>query len=139
MNNRPKSGPTKSPPAPDAAHAGKARTLANWWGVHPSEAEVSLRYRPKTLQDLTRALVKRLKFKQRQSETEILRVWAESMDPTVAAHAVPAGFRNGTLFVKVDSNVWLHEIVHYRQKEILDRLQSSFGRKKIQKISFRIG
>ena len=139
MNNRPKSGPTNSPPAPDSFHTGKAEILANWWGVHPSEAEVPLQYRPKTLQDLTRALVKRLKFKQRQSETEILRVWAESMDPTVADHAIPAGFRNGTLFVKVDSNVWLHEIVHYRQKEILDLLQSSFGRKKIQKISFRIG
>ena len=139
MNNRPKSCPIDSPPAPDASHAGKARTLANWRGVHPSESEFPLRYRPQTLQDLTRALVKRLKFEQRQSETEILRVWAESVDPTVAAHAVPVGFRNGTLFVKVDSNVWLHEIVHYRQKEILERLQSSFGRKKIQKISFRIG
>lgn len=139
MNNRPKSCPIDSPPAPDSFHTSQVGVLANWWGVHPSEAEVSLQYRPQTLQDLTRALVKRLKFKQRQSETEILRVWAESMDPTVAAHAVPAGFRNGTLFVKVDSNVWLHEIVHYRQKEILDLLQSSFGRKKIQKISFRIG
>lgn len=139
MNNRPKSCPIDSPSAPDASHAGKARILANWWGVHPSESEVPLRYRPQTLQDLTRALVKRLKFKQRQSETEILRVWAESMDPTVVAHAGPVGFRNGTLFVKVDSNVWLHEIVHYRQKEILVRLQSSFGKKKIQKLSFRIG
>ena len=139
MNSHPKSCPIDSPSAPDSFHTGKAGTLANWWGVHPSEAEVPLRYRPQTLQDLTRSLVKRLRFKQRQSETEILRVWAESMDPTIAAHAIPAGFRNGTLFIKVDSNVWLHEIVLYRQKEILDRLQSSFGRKKIQKISFRIG
>ena len=140
MNNRPKSCPIDSPPAPDASHdAGKARTLANWRGVHPSESEFPLRYRPQTLLDLTRALVKRLKFEQRQSETEILRVWTESVDPTVAAHAAPVGFRNGTLFVKVDSNVWLHEIVRYRQKEILERLQSSFGRKKIQKLCFKIG
>lgn len=133
MNTRPK--PFKSP---DASHTGKARVLANWWGAHLFEAEVSLRCRPKSLQDLTRDLVEKLQFKQRQSETEILRVWAESIDPTVAVHASPASFRNGTLFVKVDSNVWLHEIVRYRQKEILDRLQSSFGRK-IQKLSFRIG
>ena len=133
MNTRPK--PFNSP---DASYTGKARVLANWWGAHRFEAEVSLRRRPKSLQDLTQNLVEKLQFKQRQSETEILRVWAESIDPTVAVHASPAGFRNGTLFVKVDSNVWLHEIVRYRQKEILDRLQSSFGRK-IQKLSFRIG
>lgn len=138
MNNR-----SKQPCSPDSPaspkHTGKARALADWWGVPSSEAEVSLRRRPQILKDLTRDLVEKLQFKKRQSETEILRVWAESMDPTVAAHANPAGFRNGTLFVKVDCNVWLHEIVRYRQKEILDRLQSSFGRKKIQKLSFRIG
>jgi hypothetical protein len=43
------------------------------------------------------------------------------------------------LFVNVDSNVWLSEIVRYRRKEILDRLQLSFGKTYIQKISFRIG
>ena len=47
--------------------------------------------------------------------------------------------RNGTLFVTVDSSAWLSEIVRYRRKEILDRLQHSFGRAVIQKISFRIG
>lgn len=137
MNIRPK--PFNSPASTNASHTSRARILANWRGVPPSEAEVPLRYRPQSMQDLTRGLVEKLQFKRRQSETEILRVWRESIDPTVAVHASPAGFRNGTLFVKVDSNVWLHEIVRYRQKEILDRLQSSFGRKKIQKLSFRIG
>ena len=46
---------------------------------------------------------------------------------------------DGTLFVAVDSNVWLSEIVRYRRKEILDRLQHSFGRDYIGKISFRVG
>jgi hypothetical protein len=47
--------------------------------------------------------------------------------------------RKGTLFVTVDSSVWLSEIVRYRRKEILDRLQHSFGRNLIQRISFRVG
>jgi hypothetical protein len=41
--------------------------------------------------------------------------------------------------VNVDSSVWLAEIVRYRRKEILDRLQHSFGQSVVQKISFRIG
>jgi hypothetical protein len=50
-----------------------------------------------------------------------------------------AGIRNGTLFMNVDSNAWLAEIVRYRRKEILDRLQHDFGRNLIQRISFRVG
>jgi len=47
--------------------------------------------------------------------------------------------RKGTLFVNVDSSVWLSEIVRYRRREILDRLQHSFGKNVIQRISFRVG
>ena len=49
------------------------------------------------------------------------------------------GLAKGTLFVCVDSSVWLSEIVRYRRKEILDRLQHSFGRQTICRISFRVG
>ena len=60
-------------------------------------------------------------------------------DPNIVAHAQPAGLCKGTLFVNVDSSVWLSEIVRYRRKEILDRLQHSFGREVIARISFRVG
>lgn len=75
----------------------------------------------------------------RQAETEILKVWNHLLDPNIAAHAIPTGIRKGTLFVTVDSSVWLDEIVRYRRREILERLQHSFGRDLIQKISFRVG
>ncbi|MCC7376624.1 MAG: DUF721 domain-containing protein [Verrucomicrobiales bacterium] len=80
-----------------------------------------------------------LRLEQRQKETEIIRVWNHLVDSNVAAHAQPVGLRNGTLFVDVDSSVWLSEIVRYRQREILTRLQSSFGSQFIRRISFRIG
>ena len=66
-------------------------------------------------------------------------MWQHSIDPTIAAHAQPTGVNKGTLFVTVDSSVWLDEIVRYRRKEILDRLQNCFGRELIQRISFRVG
>jgi predicted nucleic acid-binding Zn ribbon protein len=55
------------------------------------------------------------------------------------AHAQPAGFAKGTLFVNVDSSVWLNEIVRYRRQEILERLQTALGKTVVQKISFRVG
>jgi len=75
----------------------------------------------------------------RRAEAEVVKVWNHLLDPNVVAHAQPTGLRNGTLFVAVDSSVWLSEIVRYRRKEILDRLQHSFGRELISKISFRVG
>jgi predicted nucleic acid-binding Zn ribbon protein len=80
-----------------------------------------------------------LRMDRRQSEAEILKVWNSQLDPNLVAHAQPAGIRKGTLFVNVDSSVWLDEIVRYRRREILERLQNSFGRDLITKISFRVG
>ncbi|MEK7780976.1 MAG: DUF721 domain-containing protein, partial [Verrucomicrobiota bacterium] len=61
------------------------------------------------------------------------------IDPNIVAHAQPVGLNKGTLFVNVDNSVWLSEIVRYKRKEILERLQHSFGREVIQRISFRVG
>jgi len=51
----------------------------------------------------------------------------------------PANLDNRTRFVNVDSSPWLSEIVRYRRKEILERLQNSFGKSVVKKISYRIG
>jgi predicted nucleic acid-binding Zn ribbon protein len=75
----------------------------------------------------------------RRAEAEVVKVWHSLLDPNIVAHAQPVGLRKGTLFVNVDSSVWLAEIVRYRRKEILDRLQHSFGKNLIQRISFRVG
>ena len=69
----------------------------------------------------------------------MVKVWNDLLDPNIVAHAQPTGLNKGTLFVTVDSSVWLSEIVRYRRKEILDRLQHCFGRDLIAKISFRVG
>jgi predicted nucleic acid-binding Zn ribbon protein len=92
-----------------------------------------------SLAQIMPAVLTRLRMDQRRGEAEIVRVWNNLLDPTITAHAQPTGIHKGTLFVTVDSNVWLDEIVRYRRREILDRLQHSFGRELIKKISFRVG
>jgi len=80
-----------------------------------------------------------LRIDKRRAEAEVVKVWNEIIEPEVVAHAKPIGIRKGTLFVNVDSSVWLSEIVRYRRKEILERLHHCFGREFIVKISFRLG
>ena len=89
--------------------------------------------------DLLPGLLGKLGLEERQAAAALLKAWPHLVEPEVAAHARPTGLRKGTLFVAVDSSAWLDEIVRYRRKDILDRLQQSFGRSLVTRISFRLG
>lgn len=115
------------------------RVLAQWRGWEWIAAERVRKHPPKTMADVMPGVLSGLRIERRQSEAEILKVWDNLIDPTLTAHARPTGINKGTLFVCVDSSVWLDEIVRYRRREILERLQNSFGRELIAKISFRVG
>jgi hypothetical protein len=125
-------------PPPQKSNS-RQRVLAQWRGIDLAPLETARAIRARTAADILPGLMKDLRLDARQGEAEVVKVWNSLIDPVITAHAQPAGVRNGTLFVTVDSSVWLSEIVRYRRKEILDRLQHSFGRKVIQKISFRVG
>lgn len=107
--------------------------------MHLAPLELARQHRARTAACLVPKLLKEMGLERRRAEAEIVKVWNHLIDPTITAHAQPAGIRRGTLFVSVDSSVWLDEIVRYRRREILERLQNSFGRDLIARISFRVG
>jgi predicted nucleic acid-binding Zn ribbon protein len=113
--------------------------MAQWRGIDLKPLEKAQALRAKSLGDILPQVLGELRIDSRRSEAEVVKVWNSLLDPNIVAHAQPTGLRKGTLFVTVDSNVWLSEIVRYRRKEILDRLQHSFGREMIARISFRVG
>jgi len=115
------------------------RVLAEWRGVDLQPLEVARQDAAQPVDRPLTAVLRNLKLDQRRSDAEVLKVWSHSMAPDVVAHAQPAGLAKGTLFIKVDSSVWLGEIVRYRRREILQRLQHSFGSDLIVRLSFRIG
>ncbi|HVU09378.1 MAG TPA: DUF721 domain-containing protein [Verrucomicrobiae bacterium] len=117
----------------------RQKVLAQWRGVDLSAEEMARAATERGADKIVSKVLGDLKMDARRAEIEIIKVWNSSLDPNITAHAQPANLRKGTLFVNVDSNVWLSEIVRYRRKEILNRLQNSFGRNLIQKISFRVG
>jgi predicted nucleic acid-binding Zn ribbon protein len=126
-------------PTKKSFSASRQRVLAQWRGVDYAPLEKARAVREKLPGEVLPALMRELRLDARQAEAEVVKVWNALIDPAVTAHAQPANLHKGTLFVNVDSSVWLSEIVRYRRKEIIERLQSSFGKSVIQKISFRIG
>jgi len=119
--------------------AARARVLAQWRGVDYAPLEKARATPARRPGEVLPGLLKELRLDARQAEAEVVKVWNSLIDPAVTAHAQPANLHKGTLFVNVDHNAWLSEIVRYRRKEILERLQNSFGKSVVQKISFRIG
>ena len=118
---------------------GRERVLAQWRGIDLTPMEMACWPSARSARDLMAGVLVDLRIDQRRAESEILKVWNDMLDPVITAHAQPTGLNKGTLFVTVDSSAWLNEIVRYRRKEILNRLQLSFGRDLIVKISFRAG
>jgi hypothetical protein len=117
----------------------RQRVLAQFRGLDLAPLEKARDRNARSVGDLLKKVAVDLRLDRRQAEAEIVRVWNNLIDPALTAHAQPTGIHLGTLFVTIDSAVWKDEIVRYRRKEILDRLQNAFGRELIARISFRLG
>jgi hypothetical protein len=129
-NSKPRSASIKVP--------ARQAVLAQWRGIDLAPVEKSNAFTARTIAGIMPKVLTSLGLERRCTETEIVKVWNHLLDPNIVAHAQPAGLRKGTLFVNVDSSVWLNEIVRYRRREILDRLQHSFGKDLVVRISFRV-
>ena len=114
------------------------KALTAWRRIDLREQEKALANTARPVSDLMPKVLSQLGLDRKRSEAEIVRVWNHSIDPVITKHAQPAGLAKGTLFINVDSNVWLSELVRYRHREILLRLQNSFGPDLIQRLSFRV-
>jgi predicted nucleic acid-binding Zn ribbon protein len=131
--------PRHIPPLGPGKVSPRQRVFAQWRGIDLAPLERAQTLRAKPASDIMLRVLADLRIDRRRAEAEVVKVWNGLLDPTIVAHAQPTGLNKGTLFVRVDSNVWLSEIVRYRRKEILDRMQHSFGRDFITRISFRVG
>jgi hypothetical protein len=131
--------PRPTPPLGPPRLGPRQRVLAEWRGQNLAPLEVIRGRPPKPVSAVMQRLLTDLRMDRRQAEAEIARSWNNLIDPTLTAHAQPTGLHKGTLFVTIDSPVWRDEIVRYRRREILDRLQHAFGREMIARISFRVG
>jgi len=131
--------PRRTPPLGPAKTSARQRVLAQWRGVNTAPLEIARAFNVKSAGNAMPRVLSDLRMDHRRAEAEVVKVWNHLLDPNIVAHAQPVGLRKGTLFVNVDSNVWLAEIVRYQRKEILERLQHSFSRDLIARISFRVG
>lgn len=116
----------------------RRQALKDWRGLDVEAFKRAQSINARSLGQMIPKILTDLKLDQRLADTEVFKAWNLLMDPNLVAHAQPAALNKGTLFINVDSSVWLNEIVRYRRSEILERLQHAFGKETVAKISFRV-
>jgi hypothetical protein len=82
--------------------------------------------------------LKRLDLAGRLDEYGVWPVWNDTVGTTIARNAQPEKIRNGTLFVKVSSPVWMQQL-QYMKELIAEKLNQRLGSELIKNIFFVIG
>ncbi len=71
-------------------------------------------------------------------ERKLQKLWPEAVGSQIASQTQPDSLRNGTLFVKTVSSVWVQQL-HFMKEQILARLNELAGKALIQEIRFIVG
>ena len=71
-------------------------------------------------------------------ENALLKLWPKAVGPQIASKTQPDCLRNGTLFVKTISSVWVQQL-HFIKEEIRSKLNELSGKSSIKEIRFLIG
>jgi hypothetical protein len=82
--------------------------------------------------------LKRLELSPRLNEYGVWPIWDDVVGPTIARNAQPEKIRNGTLFVKVASPVWMQQL-QYMKEMIAERLNQRLHEDTVRNIFFVVG
>lgn len=88
--------------------------------------------------DILRHSLKRLDLSGRLSEYGVWPIWNEIVGATIARNAQPEKIRNGTLFVKVTSSIWMQQL-QYVKEMIAEKLNKDLGNEVVKNIFFFVG
>jgi predicted nucleic acid-binding Zn ribbon protein len=82
--------------------------------------------------------LKRLDLAPRLDEYSVWPIWNEIVGKTIARNAQPEKIRNGTLFIKVSSPVWMQQL-QFMKNMIADKLNQRLKQDIVKNIFFMVG
>ncbi len=71
-------------------------------------------------------------------ENALLKLWPKAVGEQIASQTQPDCLRNGTLFIKTTSSVWVQQL-HFMKEEIRLKLNKLSGKDAIKEIRFSVG
>lgn len=92
----------------------------------------------KRICEILPGIVKVAKSRSKSNES-LKKKWSEIVEEEIQNHTEAMYIKGNTLFVKVDSAVWLHYVSAFKTEEILSGLQKSYSKKLILDLKFYVG
>jgi len=71
-------------------------------------------------------------------EISLIKLWPKAVGQKIALQTQPDSLKNGTLFVKTTSSVWVQQL-HFMKEEILQKLNELAGKVAVKDIRFSVG
>ena len=71
-------------------------------------------------------------------EQRLLEVWQKAVGPQISVQTRPDRLKRNTLFVKVSSSVWMHQL-HILKQDIIEKINELLGKELIKNVHFSIG
>jgi len=92
-----------------------------------------------SISDILYAALKRRGLASQIEENALLKLWPQAVGNQIAAKTQPDCLRNGTLFVRTTSSIWVQQM-HFIKEEILRKLNELAGKKnEVKDIRFTVG
>ena len=82
--------------------------------------------------------LKRFDLSQRLDDYGVWPIWNEVVGKTIARNAQPEKIRNGTLFVKVTSPVWMQQL-QFMKEMIVDKINLRLKSAAVKNLFFMVG
>jgi hypothetical protein len=82
--------------------------------------------------------LKRMEISTRLDEYAVWPIWNDTVGITIARNAQPEKIRNGTLFIKVTSPVWMQQL-QYMKDMIMEKLNQRLKTGVVKNIFFVVG
>jgi predicted nucleic acid-binding Zn ribbon protein len=99
------------------------------------------RYTKRRLQpigDILFAAFKKRGMAARLEENALAKLWPKAVGEKIAAQTQPDGWRDGTLFVRAASSVWVQQL-HFMKEEICLKMNELAGKQAVREIHFTVG
>lgn len=71
-------------------------------------------------------------------ENSLIKLWPKAVGQQIVLQTQPDCFKNGTLFVKTTSSIWVQQL-HFIKEEILQKLNELAGKIAVKDIRFSVG
>lgn len=94
--------------------------------------------KPEMLGEILRKILKKKNIPSGGTDKRLLDLWRRAVGPQIAAQTLPDNIKRGTLFVRVSSPVWMHQL-QFLKEEILARINELSENEGIKGLFLSIG